>query len=305
MMRAGVTLLLVLWASSSFADEFSVEPGRTLIASPVRLIVKIDTKPGDRIRLPEDLSLPDGMELVSAKIGDSEPAGDGALRRAVVYELMAYRLGEVTIPGFEYVVVSSDGSETVRKAGPFEFAVESVRKDPATADQIKDIRPPVEVGLRWSAYIVPTLVLLAVLAAVFLAWRWGRSRLSKKAPPPPPPPRPAHEVAYDELKKLKIEDPYGKGRFQEHFSRVSEITRGYLESRYGVLALERTTAELEEEFGGMRAAEQVRDRLFRLLRACDLVKFARRYPTREQADEAVSAAVEIINRTKPGMEGED
>ena len=89
-----------------------------------------------------------------------------------------------------------------------------------------------------------------------------------------------------------------RGMAREHFFRVSEIVRTYIEGRWKLLALERTTAELRVQFFPPGVAASEREKLLTLLAACDLVKFAKHAPTPENARDAVARAREWVMATK-------
>lgn len=292
-----LSLMTLALFSPVYADEITVQPKSVTIAEPVEIRLVIDLAADERVRLPEKLPLPEDVEIVSVETFGASDKDVEKGETVVLYKLAAYRLGSVKIPEFEYKVVSPDGAEKTRKTGPVSFMVESVRKDPETADNLKDIKPPVSVKLRWGNYILPVIFLLAVILAVYFLWRWWVQRPKITPAPPPPPLRPPHEIAYAELEKLKAEDPFAAGRARQYFFRLSEIVRKYLEARYGLLALERTTDELETEFDSRYAAGEARLKVLNLLKACDLVKFANRTPERRQADDALQVAFEVVEMT--------
>ncbi len=296
-----LTLLLTTPVVSG-ADEFILEPGNTTIATPIRGTLTIHLEKGEKARLPESFPIPEGAELISRKTPPSIKTEDGGTIHNVVWEFVLYKVGEYTIDEFEYEIVSPDGTIAKRKAGPASLDIVSVRTDPKTASDAKGIGPPVMTRLKLESYIVPALVLIAIIIASILLWRWFRKRKRPEYAPPPPPARPAHEIAYEELSRLKADDPFDKGYIKEHFFRLSEITRGYLERRYGLLALERTTLELEVEFDNRFASAQIRSQLFGLLKACDIIKFTKKQATRSQADEAVTRAFELVDLTRQQAE---
>ncbi|VAX23240.1 hypothetical protein MNBD_NITROSPINAE02-1964 [hydrothermal vent metagenome] len=288
----------------SNADEFTLEPGKATIATPIRETLTIHLKKGEKARLPASLPIPEGAELISRKTPPVIKTDDGGATHTVVWEFLSYKVGTHTIKKFEYEIVSPDGTVTKREAGPLRLDIVSVRTDPETANDVKDIGAPAMTRFKWESYIVPALTLVAIIVAGVLLWRWFRKRKRPEYAPPPPRARPAHEIAYEELSRLKADDPFNKGYVKEHFFRLSEITRRYLESRYGLLALERTTTELEEEFDHRFATTRVRSQLFGLLKACDIIKFTKKQATRSQADEAVARAFELVDLTRARTEVE-
>ncbi|VAX18780.1 hypothetical protein MNBD_NITROSPINAE04-2483 [hydrothermal vent metagenome] len=290
--------IFVFSTQSSFAGAVFVEPPQTPIGAPINVHIDIDLKPGSKLRMPKTLSLPEGVDFLSYEALPPVTHEDGSKTVRVVYKVEAYKIGKSEIPPFEYIVIDSTGTESTIKVGPTPFEIVSIRNDPATADTPKDIHGPAKASLRWSAYIYTALALIAVIIAGVLLWRWLAGRKRTPVEPPAIPEKASHELAYEQLARLQAEDPFGKGFAQEHFFRVSEIARGYVEKRYGILALERTTLELEREFDNRYAPQNIKMKLLNILKACDLVKFAKRKPTREEADNAIQEALEFVDNTK-------
>jgi len=290
-----LVLAALLAVSGASMGELTVTPDQTEIARPFAVRLKVTHAPGGRVEFPGALPLPEGARLLSVREEDPAVKEDGSVTRQVVYTVESLEVGKAHIGPVEYKVTAPDGKTETRKAGPVPFEIVTVRtgEDRDTArhiDQRQD-RP-----LKLRNYLLPALLLLAVLLAAYLAIRWYRKRKPARVTPPSPP-RPAGEIALEELARLREENPYGEGRHQEHFYRLSEILRAYIERRYGLMALERTTWELRAEFDDRYESETARAQLFRLLEACDLVKFANRKPSPANAADAIGHAEDWVRKT--------
>lgn len=302
MIRAFALTAILLWAVPSFADQLAVEPDSARIGDRIRLILTVDMKKGEKAVPPSGIKLPQGAELIAVHPAKTTPKNDGGATLSQTYEIVMWELGKASLPEIEYAVLSADGKEDKRHAGPVEITIVSARTDPATADKPKDIKPPVDVTLRWGDYAWAALAILALALAAYFIYRKWKNRPPKQAPAPsspPPPARPPYDVAMEKLEALGREDLFGKGREREYFFRLSEILREYVEGRYGLLALERTTAELEREFGPDRAIEPARRAFIALLHVCDMVKFAKMNPVKTQADDALEKALMFVESTRP------
>lgn len=135
------------------------------------------------------------------------------------------------------------------------------------ADDIRDIRPPVDIPIPWM-WIVWALIAMIVIAAIYFLWKYFKSR--KKIPPKLP-----HEIA---LEKLEMASQLIAENLAREFSfEVSEIVRIYIENRFNVRAANRTTEEflhqLLDQNNPPLAAHQ--DLLKNFLDHCDLAKFGR------------------------------
>lgn len=303
MIRLVTMITALLLPVAALAGDMTVTPAKTPIAKPVTARIEARLAPGEQAAFPETVPLPGGAEPVSATINPREQAPDGGVIHSAEYVFEMYKVGPAEVPQIEYTVTGPDGEQRTQTAGPAPFEVVSVRNDPETAGTLKDIRPPVTTELRPSKYILPALLALAVIAA--LAYLYHRWRNRREIPAPAPPPLPAHEVAFSELDALSAEGLCARGAYQEHFYRLSEIMRRYVENRYLVPALESTTSELKRRLDERFEDRTTRNQLFRLLEACDLVKFAKAAPSPANAEESVRRAREWVEATRPAEREEE
>jgi hypothetical protein len=165
----------------------------------------------------------------------------------------------------------------------------------ATASDIRDIKPPVEIPSGWE-WIWWTLGVLAVAAIVFALWKWWQKRRWQI---PMEPPVPAHARAKQMLEKALalIAQP------KPFCILVSDTIRVYLEERFNFRAPERTTEEFLHELQGtdLLTAEQ-KEKLGEFLERCDLVKFAKYEPGEPELRDLHSSAVRLVEETEPKPE---
>jgi hypothetical protein len=110
---------------------------------------------------------------------------------------------------------------------------------------------------------------------------------------------PAHEWASQQLSELIAEDLIGKHRVQEFYYRVSGIVRGYIERRFTVSAPDMTTEEfLASTVRDRRFGAETTQELNGFLTACDMVKYACHSPQDEEADGAIQAASDFVEKTR-------
>jgi hypothetical protein len=110
---------------------------------------------------------------------------------------------------------------------------------------------------------------------------------------------PAHELAYEALKRLVEEDLPGKGEIKLFYQRISAILRRYIENRFGLRAPEQTT---EEFLFGLENAPDFPDNyktlLKKFLNHCDLVKFAEYQPGIEDIQNTFNSCRSFIEGTE-------
>jgi hypothetical protein len=165
----------------------------------------------------------------------------------------------------------------------------------ANANDIRDIKPPVEIPSGWE-WLWWTLGTLAVVALLFAAWRYWQKRRSQI---PVEPPVPAHVRA-----KQKLQEALALITRPEPFCvLVSDTIRVYLEERFNFRAPERTTEEFLHELQDtdLLSAEQ-KEKLGEFLERCDLVKFAKYEPREPELRDLHSSALRLVEETEPQPE---
>jgi hypothetical protein len=162
----------------------------------------------------------------------------------------------------------------------------------ATVNDIRDIKPPIEISSGW-AWLWWTLGALAVLTALMLAWRYLHRRITHI---PVTPPVPAHVRAKQMLERALafIVEP------KQFCTLVSNTIRTYLEERFDFRAPERTTEEFLRELQttNLLTAEQ-KESLGKFLESCDLVKFAKYEPRENELRELHFSALQLVEETEP------
>jgi len=159
---------------------------------------------------------------------------------------------------------------------------------------IIDIRGPVDLpgGFPFRLLAILALLVIAAVAAKFLIKKFGgKERVL--------PPRPAHEIAYDDLRDLKMRGLPGQGRIKEYYIALSFIVRQYLENRFALRAPEMTTEEfLIAAKNRGEFSSELKALLKDFLLHCDLVKFAKYGPTPTEMDLSFESAKRLVDQTK-------
>jgi hypothetical protein len=160
------------------------------------------------------------------------------------------------------------------------------------ANDIRDIKPPVEISSPWE-WLWWTLGVLALAAIAFAAWRYWR-RQQMRAPLVIV--IPAHERA-----RRKLETALDLFDQPKPFCIiVSDAARLYLEERFGLRAPERTTDEFLADLGRSDALTGgQKESLKEFLSACDMVKFAKYEPQRPELEALYNSALRLIEETEP------
>ncbi|NOX57792.1 MAG: hypothetical protein GXP29_02910, partial [Planctomycetes bacterium] len=154
---------------------------------------------------------------------------------------------------------------------------------------------PVDRSWRWLAWTaggVGVLIFCGLLG-VFLVRKYRRGDALVATIPP-------HEWAFAQLRALADSGLIEAGEFRPFYYRLSEITRTYIELRFGLMAPERTTEEFLDEMRSSNALDETdQAQLQPFLAACDRVKYALYEPTTTEIEGVFNAARDFVERTRP------
>lgn len=277
-----------------------LSPDPSHIGDLLRLEVIAAYPQGFSVNLPIGLDLAP-LEVVGVEEGEPESSGVG-LRKTFTVTLQYFDVGEAQVPAFPLTYVDLEGSvETLTVPGR-KFTVESL-----LANEVDVVRRPEDppISLEYPNETAETIIYSGLIALVLgalamLVWmRWRR----REKPVVLPPPVPAHVTALEALDGLAHRrlEMVETGRFQDFYLELTEIAKGYVEGRFGLEALDRTTDEIRRDLFAMRdrIAPLDPDDLVRFLQECDLVKFARFAPPPEETADALGQVRRMVNDTIP------
>jgi hypothetical protein len=283
--------------------------------TPIKVTARLDRNVitiGDKIKYELTVEAQPGVEFSFPQFGENlggfaikdfghVPEGrkrDGTVVASQWYVLDTYLTGTYEIPPapFRYKLEGQDREQTIY-APQLAVLVESLLEKEGQPTDIRDIKDPVELPAdRTKVYAAAGLALAAVgagLALVFLLKR-RRRRFEIESVEMP------WETALKELVALRSFDPAKEGRIEEFYVALSGVVRHYLERRFGLRAPEMTTEEFFELMSRNGTLVQEHKELVReFLAHCDLVKFARYGPSREEIDGAYGAALRLVKETVP------
>ena len=212
--------------------------------------------------------------------------------------ITSFDSGYYAIPPFRFIV-NGDSSKTAETEALL-LSVNTVAVD--TTQNIKDIKPPIEVPFSWKEYLPYVywgLGGLAVLAGVILLVRYF---LRKQKPKPLPeiiiPKIPAHVTALERLEKLKEEKLWQQGKLKQYHSELSDILRQYIEHRFYIHAMEQVTDEIMYSFRSADIPDEMKMKLRQVLFLSDLVKFAKELPLPNENEQSWMNAYEFVMATK-------
>ena len=147
--------------------------------------------------------------------------------------------------------------------------------------------------------VLPWILLaLFVAALAYLLYRYikyrreNRDFFGKPIVKDPP-----HIVALRALDKLHNEKLWQNGKEKLFYTGITDTLREYIENRYGVNAMEKTSSEIMQSIADKQIDQKNYNELDELLKTADLVKFAKYVPQIHENEEAIPAAVRFVNST--------
>ncbi len=165
-------------------------------------------------------------------------------------------------------------------------------------EDIKDIKPPLNLPLHWLedfwwAWLLLALIIIAV--AVFFFVRRKKAIEFQQAPPLPP-----WEKAMRQLEELGVKDLSGQGLWRDYYFTLSTILRHYIEERFAIKAAEMTTEEFLQKVKneGVLSSEQ-KNTLRDFMIIADMVKFAKHAPLRDEAQQSFDLVLKFVKETTP------
>lgn len=239
----------------------------------------------------------DSVELRTSMRRDTVQKGNGLIQINYEIPVQAFDSGLYQLPQFVYV----SGTDTARsnrvslKVIPVPVAADATIADftpPVSPDgKLLDFLPDWAIDLWW---LWLSIVLLAVLFFIGMRrYRRQGALIKPKAEPNP------YDVAMKRLDNLKRRQLWEQGMEKEYFTLLTDILREYLEKRFGINAMEMTTAEIIDSLSANPEVKEKRGCMHEILDVADFVKFAKVRPLPEDNIAAFDNACRFVEETKP------
>lgn len=244
-------------------------------------------------------TLSSSLEVISQLGSDTLSTEDGVVVEQH-YLITGFESGSQIVPSLEVLYRKGEIFDTARSMPLIVNLYDPVVD---TTQQIKPIKAPINTPLSFKE-ILPWAAaglggLLFIAAAI---WFVKRYLIRKKDPEAfrQKPQEPAHVIAFRELDKLKEEKIWTRGEVKEYYTRLTEITRQYIERLYDIPAMESTTDEILHSFQRANPQDNLLDEILKeLLELADLVKFAKEDPLPVDNQTNLNNAYIFVQKTYP------
>lgn len=276
--------------------ELSIDSAAILIGEQTVMHLKVTASPERpvQILIPTD-TLMRGVEVLAVMPPDSSLIDNRLqIKQDIIitsFDSSLYLLPPVGVVDLNDTIYSN---QLALKVSTIPVDVEH----PEQFYDIKDVwKPPFVLAdyLPWIFGVLIFLFLICVIGYVVQKIRNKESILpSKRAEPKLPP----HEQAIKTLGEIKEKKLWQQGLFKAYFTEITDTLRYYIVERFGVNAMEMTSAEILDIIRKESDADSVYENLKQILQLADLVKFAKLHPLPDENDLSMMNAYLFVNQTK-------
>ena len=203
--------------------------------------------------------------------------------------------GIYVLPPLAVLRMSSDGVADTLVFEPQRLEVKTMPVDTATFVP-HDIKGQIGYPVTFKEVVPWVAASLGSLALVCLAV-WLLVRMKRRHDPAYAYKDPAHIVALRKLDRYRGSKMWVPEKQKAFYSGVTDTLREYIAARYGIGAMEMTTAEI---FAGMKESdvpEELLEALRELFERADFVKFAKFVASEEENAAALPLAVRFVTST--------
>lgn len=294
------------------------QPMKTIKDNPAYVVIKKTSFTRDSILVGDQVvwstvfTLPSNKSLViapyaeqagQAKIDvlqefrlDTLSIKDGIAQLEARLLFTSFDSGYFQLPQPLVVAAGTEGADTIY-FDPQSIAVNTIQVD-TTAFKPFDIKGQMGYPITFKEVLPWILLVLLVLAAVYVLFRYIRYRKENRdffgKPVVQDPP---HIIALRELDKLRTQKLWQGGREKQYYTGITDTLRAYMEARYHIAAMEKTSSEIMESLAEQQVEAKPYKELNELFKLADLVKFAKYTPIEGENEEAVLVAVRFVNST--------
>lgn len=241
--------------------------------------------------------LGDGVELAGSPVLDTLKSDSNGIEIQTSFTFTSFDSGSHVIPVINGYLENLDGSiDTVTfDAGKLE--VTTIQID-TTSYKPFDVKEQMNYPYTVKEFLPWAGILIAFVALVILVVRWWKNRKSKNSlfgkPAEPDSP---YIAALKELEKIRNQKLWQNNQMKLYYTRITDVLREYIEARFGLQAMEKTSAEILQELLPAGIEKNEYESLKELLEVSDLVKFAKYVASELENENAIPRAIRFISST--------
>ena len=231
---------------------------------------------------------------------DTVQQSNGMLTLQQDLTVFAFDSATLYIPPFEFVSSAGDTLRTNSLALKVFVPFEQVEVDPEKFCDLKDVQDPEFVLMDYIWWFLIPLIVLAMIAGGWYGWRyWQQHKENKPVEEPKAKPIPPHIEAMQALDDLAAKKLWQNGQEKLFYTELTDILRFYIERRFDVQALEKTTDEILDELYELAESQKASlTNLKQILQLADLAKFAKYKPLPDENQLSFMNAKMFVEQTK-------
>ena len=292
--------LCVVRAGGQNVVEPSITRDTILIGDQVEWSALFHLKSGESVKIdPVSGYIVPGVELIKGIEYDTISSRKGFLDVVAKATVTSFDSGSYVIPSmYAYICRDSQVCDTLMiREIPLE--VTTVPVDTASY-QMYDIRPQFRYPVTFSevipyvggALLLAALVYVAILIFKSVKTRKGVEQVVRVKEKP-------WVVALKNLDEIDEKRLWQGGMVKAYYTEVTDVLRIYLEERFSLTAMERTSAEILSDIDSGNVLEKAEyDRLKDIFETSDFVKFAKYNPSEFQNEQTLLSAKKFVNNTQ-------
>jgi len=234
------------------------------------------------------------FDVLNVRSHEPEPADAGKMTQKHELFVTTFSTGAQTVPPLTLAFKLPDGTPAEVKTEALTIQVKSLLAEKGDEGGLR----PLKGFFNFRSYLWVWILLGAgaLAGVIFLVTRRRRKNgvLGHDGPPKPP-----EELAWEAIHALEDSDLLSKGLIKDYYSRLTGLLRAYLEGRFAITAMERTTAELLVEFRNLNLSFEMTGLLRDVFESGDLVKFAKMTPEEDEIEKDLNRVKQFVSQTTP------
>jgi len=309
-MRYVIQIIFISWLCIFFVPATNaqkikasarLDSANILIGDQVKFFLEVDHPKNIEVGFP---NVPDTIKqkievLKRSSIDTFELKDESYQKQIQSFLITCFDSGSYRIPPYWFRINFGGRTDSIPSNG-VTLNVHTMPVD--TTRGPTDIKMPYGAPLTLKE-VTPYILGIMLLGAIifFIVYSIKRKKANKPIfSIPQKPKEPAHIIALRELDRIKDEKLWQQGKIKEFYSEITETLRKYIEDRFEISAMEKTSDETLESFRFRRDLidEKSFDNLSQLLKLADLVKFAKYKPLPDDNSLTLVNAYFFVNETK-------
>ena len=304
---------LFLFANKNFAQEvngfeLALDKDTVLIGDHLTLSVKFKFNPKLIPVFPKikDTVVP-GVEIVRDLPVDTVRKQNIISEYVKKYIITSFDSGHYYIM-FPIIIDKADDPENpdTIASNIVQFHVNTIPVDTLTYKMF-DIKGQIEYPVTISEILFWLMIVAIgaahIIAGIILYRRWKNKQPLFGKPKPKIPP---HVIAFKELSLLRTEKLWQQGKVKIYYTRITDIVRKYIEDRFSISAMEKTSDEIltdikKSKIDDMYSFDKIREMFY----TADLAKFAKYQPSPSENEDSFKVAFEFVTCTQPHEENDE